>query len=206
MGILPDARKAISSDFKAPGDVIYLLGDTNGEMGGSAYERAWLYARKDKPKGESVYAPTAFGESPDVDLGKALSLYQAFFRATGGRLIRSAHDLSDGGLAVALAESCLGAGTGARVVLDNLPGRQGQADSRDGLACARLLFSESPARLLVSVRPEDRERFESSMRGQSFIRLGEVGDGPLLTIGLNGTNLISASVEEIRGAFQAPIV
>jgi phosphoribosylformylglycinamidine synthase subunit PurSL len=205
MGILPDARKAISSDFKAVGDVIYILGDTNGEMGGSAYERAWLYSRKDKPKGSSAYAPTAFGQSPDVDLGKALSLYQAFFRAAGGRLVRSAHDLSEGGLAVALAESCLGGRTGARINLDSLPGQVGKADPKDGLACARLLFSESPARLLVSVKAEDRERFESSVRGRSFARLGEVVAEPLLTIGLNGTNLVSASIEEIRGAFQTPI-
>jgi phosphoribosylformylglycinamidine synthase len=205
MGIMPDARKAISSDFKAPGDLIYLLGDTNGELGGSAYERLWL-SRLSRPKGKSQYAPSALGACPDVDLEKALALYNAFHRASGGRLIRSAHDLSEGGLAAAAAESCLGGRCGADIRLDSLPGALGRVEAGNAEALARLLYCESPARFLVSVRPEDRERFETSMRGTSFARIGEVKADSDLTFGMNGAILFRVGLHDIEGAFKTPIL
>jgi phosphoribosylformylglycinamidine synthase len=199
MGLMPDARKALSSDFKAPGDIVYLVGETKGELGGTAYERAWATKLNGAAlSGASTYAPTALGESPDTDMKKALELYRAFYRAAGGRLLRSSHDLSEGGLAVALAESCLGARKGIEIdFMDQ--------EKTDDLAVARLLFSESTARFLVSVAPADRERFESSLRGFAIRRLGTVSQDERFVIKVKGKAVIDTDLAAIERAFKKPI-
>jgi phosphoribosylformylglycinamidine synthase len=166
----PDARKAISSDFKETGDLIYLLGESNGELGGSAYEAAWLKERGAaagfRTDGRSVYGPGPHAK-PRHRPGTVDVALPGLPPPLGGRLLRSAHDLSEGGLAVALAESCLGGRLGARISIQGLPGKP-----RPGIsplaAATRALFGESPARFLVTVRPADRERLEASLTGLPF--------------------------------------
>jgi len=206
MGIIGDVRKSLSSDFKAPGELIYLLGSTNGEMGGSAYERFLLDAARDPsaPTGGSVYGPSALGECPDVDLEASMALYRKFHAAAGGRLVRSAHDLSEGGLATAVFESCLGGRAGARIDVGALPGdyesKRNPADAVD-----RALFSESPGRLLVSVRPEDRERFETTMAGHPCKRIGETTAEPVIAFAAGGKTALSVGLDEAERAFKTPI-
>ena len=99
-------RRALSTDFKAPGDLICLIGETRGELGGTRFESI---------------AGRTLGHAPVGRLREAQAAYRRVFRAARRGILRSCHDLSDGGLWAALAESALGGDCGARVALDEVP-------------------------------------------------------------------------------------
>jgi phosphoribosylformylglycinamidine synthase len=211
MGAINDVRKALSTDFMDHGDLVYVLGDTNGELGCTMFER--------------VATRLSLGEAPDVNLATAEKLYRGVSRAISGRILRSCHDCSDGGLAVALAESCLGGRVGLKAALDGLPGAWsaghdghdghggampvGQpgktaTDLDSGLA-ARALFSESGGRFVVSIRQEDRERFEETMSGLPFRLIGQTIEEPDFSLSLGGKTVIQTTLDGIRKAFMTPI-
>ncbi len=125
LGILPDVRRRLSLRFRRTGARLVLLGRTGEDFGGSAW--AW-----------TVHGHLG-GSPPAVDLGAERSLATVLASAAGDGLLAAAHDLSDGGLAVALAESCLAGATGAQVSLPGDP--------------FTMLFSESPARVVAEVAP-----------------------------------------------------
>ncbi len=137
VGLLADITTAVPSHFARTGDAILLLGRTTGQLGGSAYWAEVLDA--------------VVGAPPPVDLGAERGLQELLVVAAGRRLLRSAHDLSDGGLAVALAECCIGGpwattSFGAEVEL----GRHADTVSDEGW-----LFGEEGARAIVSCDPGD---------------------------------------------------
>ncbi len=183
MGVIDDVRKAPSTDFLEAGDLIYVLGDTDGELGGSIYAKI---------------AGLELEPCPKVRPERALLLYEKMAKAISGKIVRSCHDLSDGGLGVALAESCLGGRLGAEMELSRLPG----ASPRDA---ARLLFSESASRFLVSVRPGDRERFEATMRGAAFARAGVTLEKREIRVTLEGVEILGIGLDRVEAAFKAPI-
>ncbi|MDX9958639.1 MAG: AIR synthase-related protein [Spirochaetia bacterium] len=209
MGAMNDVRKALSTDFMDSGDLVYILGDTNGELGCTMFER--------------VSARLSLGEAPDVDLARAEKLYRGVARAISGRILRSRHDCSDGGLAVALAESCLGGRVGLKAQLDGLPGAwsvgtAGTASGQQGSpaadpapvapysgAAARALFSESGGRFVVSIRQEDRERFEETLSGLSFRLIGQTTEEPGFSLSLGGNTVVQTTLDNIREAFMTPI-
>ena len=182
-GFVQDVRKVPSTDFPGPGLLVYLLGRTDGALGLSILERV-----------ESA----RYGNPPGIDPAGAVPLYRALARGISGRLVLSCHDLSDGGLAAAAAESCLGGRVGADLVLDALPG----AETAETV---RLLFSESPSRFLVSVRAEDRERIERSFAGLPHRLLGTTTEEPRLRFRLAGREVVSATVENLEAAYKTPI-
>src|SRR5271157_4678734 len=139
MGIITDVRRAQTTDFKEPGDLIYVVGETRGELGGTCLER--LLGNR-------------YGPCPSVRLPEAWAVYRKLHRALRRGLVRSCHDLSDAGLWAALAESCLGGDRGARISLDKLP-----VTGMSGRDTARVLFCETPSRFLVSVTPALRARW-----------------------------------------------
>jgi phosphoribosylformylglycinamidine synthase len=192
VGIIDDVRKAPSTDFMAPGDLLFIIGTSSDRLGASILER--VLARSGQG---------GLGPCPAARPSEHLPLYRSLARTISGRMLRSCHDLSDGGLAVALAESCLGGRLGAKLRLDKMP--QSEASRYDGglprAACA--LFSEDPGRFLVSVRPEDRERFERSVPSASY--LGEVTAEPRLEASLAGQRVLDAALVEIERAFKTPI-
>ena len=184
IGKIEDARKAVSMDVKRPGDLVYLLGDTYDELGGSEY-----YAGQGE-LGSKV---------PQVDAETALLRYRTLHQAQQQGVIASCHDLSDGGLGVALAEKAFAGGYGMRVALANVAT---DAEMRDD----KILFSESQSRLLVTVKPVDQTGFESLFRGQSCQLLGKVVAEPLLSItGQAGDSVISAPIDQLKEAWQAPL-
>jgi phosphoribosylformylglycinamidine synthase len=135
IGLLADISHAVPSHFRQPGDAILLLGTTRGHLGGSAY---WA----------EVLA-TIGGHAPPIDLAAELGLQQTLIAAAERRLLRSAHDLSDGGLAVALAECCIGGPWATRVL-----GADIDLDRHaDTVSEAGWLFGEDGARALVSCAP-----------------------------------------------------
>ncbi|TVQ38244.1 MAG: phosphoribosylformylglycinamidine synthase [Spirochaetaceae bacterium] len=195
MGVIKDASRARSTDFVAAGDHIYLLGATRGELGGTSLEKLLQRA------GVAAH----LGAPPTVDPRSALALYRALHAAIDDGLVASCHDLSDGGLAVALAESALGGRLGARVdiqtVVTSLPATDG-ASVQPGLpAVTRALFCETPSRFLASVAPVQQREFEAALAGHTCVLLGRVVEQPVLQV-RNGSELrLELGLEQARDAF-----
>ncbi|MEF2145779.1 MAG: phosphoribosylformylglycinamidine synthase subunit PurS [Desulfovibrionaceae bacterium] len=179
IGVIPDVNKCLTSDFKRPGDLVYVLGLTRAELGASeiSEELSFQHARV-----------------PQVDLLSARERYLTVFEAAQAGLLTACHDCSDGGLAVALAEMALGGRLGARLDLSSAP-------MENGLGDTALLYSESASRLVVTIRPESREAFESLFRGQALACLGEVAEG-LFVVSREGRELVSEEVESLAQAFK----
>jgi phosphoribosylformylglycinamidine synthase len=182
MGIIPDVRRSLSTDFKKCGDLICLIGESRGELGGTRFES--ITGRK-------------LGPAPAVRLPQARASYRRVHRAARKGILHSCHDLSDGGLWVALAESALGGDCGARVSLDAVP--VSHDCPRDA---ARLLFCETPSRFLVSVAPADLKKLRRIMKGSLCEVLGEVTADGMLCVEQGARDLAAVSLEEARRAWK----
>jgi len=179
-----DVRRTVTSEIKAAGDGIYLLGRTRDELGASEFQLLF---------GE------AGGQVPVVRPEEALALYYRVMAANREGLIRSSHDLSDGGLAVALAETVFGTGLGLQVDI----GPVAAAIESDDPVRRRLaaLYSESHSRFVVSVRPEHRTRFEE-MLGTASVRIGEATTDPVFRIKEAGEPLVDCSCSGLEQAWR----
>ncbi len=187
LGVVENVARTQTSDFKQAGDAIYILGNTAREMAGSELVSEL-----------GIVCDTL----PHVHVDSALPRYRALHRAIYERLVSACHDLSDGGLGVALAEMCLGGRLGASVLLDAVPTL---SSSGQTLTWAEILFSESASRLLVSVSPQKTPLFESVMAGTCFARIGTVTDNGLLTITSDDSILCHEPVENLVKAFKATL-
>lgn len=183
VGKTTDIRKAISSDFKSPGDLIYILGETYDECGGSEYYGVI---------GEKG------GKAPVVNTGKAFKRYQQLHASIEKGLVKSAHDCSDGGLAITIAESCIGGKYGAEIELAPISG----ALKND--PCA-MLFSETQSRFIVSVSPEHQLEFEAMFHKSAYHRLGKVVKEPNLYIRNNGALIVSETIESLSISWKKPL-
>ncbi|MBI5201953.1 MAG: phosphoribosylformylglycinamidine synthase subunit PurL [Elusimicrobia bacterium] len=174
-----DFRKAITMDFKAPNDLLYLLGWTSDELGGSLYAE-WL----GKP---------LEGRVPEVEPGSALESMRALSAAIGKGLVSACHDLSEGGLAVAAAEMAFSGELGCSIDLDEV-NRSKEVDA-DEVA----LFSESPSRFLIEV-PADKEKdFLKATRGQPLKKIGTTLANPVLRIiSMDGSLLIEEGLDGLK--------
>jgi phosphoribosylformylglycinamidine synthase len=171
-------------DVKRPGDIVYLLGKTGDELGGSEY-----FAQRG----------VIGNKVPTVDAAKAYKRYQAYHQAVLAGTVASCHDLSDGGLAVAAAESAFAGGYGMALDLARVLW-QGSEDAKNDVT---LLFSESASRHLVTVRPDKREQFENIMSGNCFASVGVVTEEQTLKIaGHSGNPVVSAGLPELKEAWQ----
>ncbi|NVN99776.1 MAG: phosphoribosylformylglycinamidine synthase [Geobacteraceae bacterium] len=184
IGKMDDARKSVTMDLKRPGDVVYLLGETADELGGSEY----------------LALQGAIGAHvPKVDAKRAYSRYQAYLQAVSEGLVASCHDLSDGGLAVAAAESAFAGGFGMQIDLAKAVW-SGSADSKSDAA---LLFSESASRLLVTVKAADSEKFAALLAGHNAVAIGVVTEAQSLEIkGISGEAVIKSGLAELKEAWQ----
>jgi len=185
VGIMPDTGKAVSMDFKQAGDLVYAVGATKNETGGSAYfgVRGMI--------GNRV---------PKVDPRSAAKLMNSLSRATGKGLVKACHDCSEGGIGVALAEMAFAGGLGAAVDLKAVP--LGEPVERDDY----ILFSESNSRFLVEVAPENGADFEKAMSGSPCAAIGRVMEADAVEVtGLKGTIVISAPLSELKEAWQKPL-
>ena len=139
---------------------------------------------------------------PKVNPEKALKRYRALHQAIVDGLVASCHDLSDGGLAVALAEKAFAGGYGIAVDLNRVLW-MGDEKGKNNVS---LLFSESASRHLVTVRPEHRAAFESVMSGNCFSSIGVVtAEGMVSVIGLSGSTVVTAGIDELKEAWQSPL-
>jgi hypothetical protein len=139
---------------------------------------------------------------PKVDAAKAYKRYQAYGNALSAGAVASCHDLSDGGLAVAAAESAFAGGFGMSIDLSCVLWKGDVAGKSD----CTLLFSESASRHLVTVHPEKRDKFELIMSGNCFASIGFVTDEPTLTVtGLSGTPVIKGDLAGLKEAWQSTL-
>ncbi len=185
IAVMDDVTKAISMDAKTPGNLIYAVGQTRCEMGGSHY-----YMLHDEI---GVQVPVVRPE-------EALAIFTALSNATAAGLVRSCHDCSEGGIGVAAAEMAFAGGLGMRLGLSAVP-RADDADRDDVI-----LFSESPSRFIVEVAPDRQKDFENAMAGVPAAVLGEVCASTRLTvIGLDGSQVLNESLADLKEAWQAPL-
>jgi phosphoribosylformylglycinamidine synthase len=175
LGVLDDYRLLVRPAF-VPGHLLYLLGETFAELGGSEYAE--------------VVLGKVSGRAPGLDLDREAALISLLVEAARRDLIASAHDCAEGGLAVALAESALAAETGFAVTL---PG-----DLPPHVA----LFSESASRAVVSVSPEKSAAFEA-LAGEHRVAYGRIGEtgGPRMVFG----DAFEVSVAEARDVYEGAL-
>ena len=183
VSVVPDVSACVSSDFKRPGDRVYLLGLTRDELGGSEFA--------------TQLGQSAAGKVPQVDLLSARARYRTLYAAIRRGLVSACHDLSDGGLGTALAEMAIGGELGAAIDLDQVPARP------RGLSPEEKLYSESASRLLVCVPRERRQAFEELFRGQTLACLGEVTEERVLGLTSGGAPFIREAVEDLTSAWKA---
>jgi phosphoribosylformylglycinamidine synthase II len=183
LAIVPDIARTMTMDARQAGDLVYLLGVTSDELGGSAlYERhGELGANVPKPRAE------------------ALTNARAVHAAVRAGLVTAAHDPSEGGLAVALAEMAMAGRLGLEADLEAVPW---QGEGRSALA---LLFSESSSRYLLTVDPSQAEAFEAAMAGVALARIGVVSARPELVLRQGGRELVRVSVEALLEAWRGHV-
>jgi phosphoribosylformylglycinamidine synthase len=160
IGITEDVNKAVTMDLKEAGNELYLVGEFNPTFGGSHFSK--VRGELGMANGESI--PSVAEITPQV--------YKALHRAINTGLVRSAHDLSEGGLAVSMAEMCIGGRLGLEAVTP-LP----------VIGAAEVLFAETNGCLLAEVAPSDIAAFENQFAGLPFVRIGQVTTNPVLRIG-----------------------
>ena len=211
LGIMADLRRSQSTDFKRPGDLICLLGDDRGELGATAYAR--LLAA-----GGALPIAAAQGRCPTVAAAPAMRRYRLLHRTVTAGWVTCAHDLADGGLAVALAECAIGGRLGARLDLARVPvaaappdavgattsGGAGQ-ESDTAQRRAALLFSETAGRILFTVAPVMAPRITERFHGHACAVVGEVtGDG-VVTVHDGGDPVAAWPVADLVRAWKTPI-
>ncbi|MFD7236492.1 phosphoribosylformylglycinamidine synthase subunit PurL [Streptomyces syringium] len=176
LGVIDDVERRTPIAFAEEGQLLYLLGDTAEELGGSAWSQ--------------VIHDHLGGLPPKVDLGREKLLGEILISASRDGMADAAHDLSDGGLIQALVESCLRGGKGARIVVP------------DGMDPFVFLFSESAGRALVSVPRSEELRFTDmcGARGLPATRVGVV-DGEVIDV----QGQFSIPLAELREAHEATI-
>jgi phosphoribosylformylglycinamidine synthase subunit PurSL len=182
MARVPDIRACVTMDLKEAGNLLFILGETRDELGGS------LWARKNSRAGGSI---------PKVEPLLGRSVFLALHAAIRGGLVRACHDLSEGGLATALAEMAIAGRIGADVSLRDIPCPDAAASD------PILLFSESPSRFLIEVLPDAVPALLDRFAGLPIGRLGEVLDSDVFQVhGLDNRAIINSDVESLRKAWQ----
>jgi phosphoribosylformylglycinamidine synthase len=180
MGRVKDVRQAVTMDLKSAGNSLYLVGATREEMGGSHFNLV---------TGQST------GKAPATDLNRAPAIFRAVATAIERGLIRSCHDLSEGGLAVAIAEMAFAGDIGADVTA--LP---------SGLPDHIALFSESTTRFVLEVTPDHAADLESAFQGLPLLKLGHTcAEKRLRIAGADGQWVVWATLEDLKEAWQKPL-
>lgn len=179
---VPDIQKSVTMDLKNSGNPLYLVGTTKDELGASLY---------------CEWSGKNEGSLPAVQFKQAKSAMNSIHKAIQKGLIRSAHNLSEGGLAVAASEMAFSGDIGAHIDLDHV------VRSKDIHDEATLLFSESPSRFLLEVDIEQEKAFTKIMRGVPMKAIGKTIANPVLrVIGLDGRLLMEEGIRELKAAWQ----
>ena len=184
IGKIKDVNKAVTMDAKCAHDLVYIIGETKEELGGSE----WFALHN------------AIGNAvPKVKAASAIKIYRALQRAIENGLVASCHDCSDGGLAVALIETAFAGALGMNLDLSKVPYSGTRRNDY-------ILFSESASRFIVTVHPLAKVGFERIMKGNNYGMIGEVTDDSLFNIkGLDGHFIIKEKIAKFKEAWQKPL-
>ncbi|MEW6980000.1 phosphoribosylformylglycinamidine synthase subunit PurL [Bacillus pumilus] len=177
VGLVEDTAHITTQSFQQAGDVIFVIGETKEEFAGSELQK--------------MTEGRIYGKAPEIDLDVELTRQEALLAAIQNGLVQSAHDVSEGGLGVALAESTFGTdGLGADIQID--------------LNSEASLFSETQSRFVVTVKPEHREAFAAAVKDAKEV--GTVtNDGVFTVKNQEGQQWIHAAVNELECAWKGAI-
>jgi phosphoribosylformylglycinamidine synthase subunit PurL len=176
VGLIEDIDHITTQHFKEAGDLIYVIGETKKEFGGSELQK--------------LLNGKIFGKAPSIDLTVEAKRQEQILTAIQAGLVSSAHDISEGGLAVAIAESTFG---------PTVVGADITVEGNDVVA----LFSETQSRFLISVKPENKEQFEAIVEAKL---IGTVIEEQSLTIrNQSSETILHATVEELKQAWKEAI-
>jgi phosphoribosylformylglycinamidine synthase len=178
LGVIPDIRKAVSTDLKETENSLYIVGLTKNELGGSHYYKLKGYLGKNVPV---------------VSTKEAKKLFDSLTRAIDSGCVRSCHDASEGGLAVTAAEMAFSGGIGVEIDLDNVP-----INAR--LRTDALLFSESQSRFVVET--DDEERFERLLNGNIYSKIGVTKPKKNLVITRDNRTVIDLEIKLLEGSWK----
>ena len=184
IGIVPDISKSVTSDFKDEGDEIYILGYTENHMGESLFYRIF--------GGSSASVP-------EVRPEEFINWYRAYFKAVNFGIIKSGHDISEGGLAVALTESSISGKIGSEVWLKDVPSKEVLKEDEI------ILFSESAGRILFTVAPENESLLKEVMYNIPCSRIGTVGGNSIKINGIDGQRIAEIDVKDITVKYRRPL-
>ena len=185
ISVMEDINRAVSMYAKEAGNLIYVIGKTRDELGGSHYYDLH------KTIGNNV---------PKVYFDEALKTFTALSKATENRLVKSMHDCSDGGMAVALAEVAFSGGLGMEVFLNEVSYQSAKKNNET------ILFSESNSRFVVEVEKAKQKEFEKLLKGVAFGLVGCLSKKPDFKIfGLDGKVCLDADINKLKESWRAPL-
>jgi phosphoribosylformylglycinamidine (FGAM) synthase-like enzyme len=173
VGLIPDVRKSVTSDFKQEDNYIYLVGNTKNELGGSLYHKM-----------KNITG----GIVPDVDLKNSKVIFDKMIESIDKGLIRSCHDCSEGGLIITLSEMCFAGNLGAEIDLRSFNSKLNKN--------YQILFSESNSRFLVEVN--DGKAFEKLLEDVPIQKLGKISGNRIIVKGIDGKKIIDENVQKFK--------
>ena len=197
MGQVEDVSRCVTMDVKTAGNLLYQVGSTKDELGGSHY---------------ALVNGLSGGHVPTVDAQLAKKTFAALYHAINSGFVRACHDLSEGGLAVTAAEMAFAGGLGAKLRLAEVPTSVPAAERSEGFDEV-LLFSESNTRFLVEVPHANRLHFEAALSEVPLAHIGEVTDSGRLQIAatpiahrqLSAAWLVDLDLATLKEAWQKPL-
>ena len=195
LGQIANVATCVTMDLKKAGNVLFQVGLTRDELGGSHF---------------ALVESLTGGNVPQVNAARAKKIFAALHQAIQSGLVRACHDLSEGGLALAAAEMAFAGGHGARIDLRKVPSERNIADDHKRRSC--LLFSESNSRFLCEVARHNTADFELCFSGLPCAPIGETMDDEFFEIvdsasqmGSDPTVLIRADLASLKQAWQKPL-
>jgi phosphoribosylformylglycinamidine synthase len=193
IAVMDDVDAAVSMYVKNPGDLVYVVGQTYDELGGSHYYDLMGYLGNNVPR---------------VSPAEAKSVFNALSKASSAGLIKAMHDCSEGGIGVAAAEMAFSGGLGMNIFLSEVPYKETQNAKRKTQKPREdfILFSESNSRFIVAVAKDKQKEFEGALEGISFGLIGCVTkDRKFNAYGLDGKPCVKADIDKLKEAWQKPL-
>ena len=189
LGQVDDVRKCVTMDLKQAHNLLFIVGRTHDELGGSHF---------------SLVQGLEGGQVPVVRTASAMATFRRLHAAMERGLVRACHDLSEGGLAVAIAEMAFAGGLGAHLRLSELPFEPGSSTAVESDLIR--LFSESNSRFLVEVPPDSQYEFAACLEDTPIGLLGEVtADSQLVITSSTGKTQWQWRLSELKAAWQKPL-
>jgi phosphoribosylformylglycinamidine synthase subunit PurSL len=186
LGQVENVANCVTMDFKQAGNLIYVVGMTQRELGGSH---------------AVMVEGLSGGNVPQVNTTRAVKIFNAIYSAIQAKSIRACHDLSEGGLAVAIAEMAFAGDCGATISLENVP-FTGNAEADQA---AVLLFAESHTRFICEVTVEKQSEFETLLQGLPFAKIGNVTEHKQLVVSHGEQQVLELSLHIMKEAWQKPL-